>query len=106
MESNHRPYESHQADLENYSRAIPISDAQIGAIVAIEGSIVGLELFNAAATYRKFSRKLILSYALDAMEHSANSAIPDLEAAQLFAGSVRKRKANVSTVPVLASWSA
>ena len=82
-------YESHQADLENYPRAIPISDAQIGAIFAIEGSIVGLELFSAAATYRKLSRKLILSYALDAMEHSANSAIPDLEAAQFFAGSVR-----------------
>ena len=82
-------YESHQADLENYSRAIPISDVQIGAIFAIEGSIVGLELFNAAATYRKLSRKLILSYALDAMEHSTNSAVPDLEAAQLFAGSVR-----------------
>jgi hypothetical protein len=63
--------------------------SRLAHFFAIEGSIVGLELFNAAATYRKLSRKLILSYALDAMEHSTNSAVPDLEAAQLFAGSVR-----------------
>jgi hypothetical protein len=41
---------------------------QVGAAFALDGRIVGLEVFDAAETWRRFSRKVYRSYGLDALD--------------------------------------
>jgi hypothetical protein len=77
-------YESHQRALDDYLQAIQVVDGQIGAIFAIGSSIIGVELFNAPSTYRKLSKKLISSYALDAIECDNGSNTPNPDAPRIF----------------------
>jgi hypothetical protein len=44
---------------------------QIGAIFAIDGKVVGLDLFDSAETYARFAPKLLRSYGLDAIDTGA-----------------------------------
>ena len=55
-------------DLRDYLNAIPNSDGQVGAVYAIGDSLVGIEVFDSDATFKKLAGKLLASYALDAME--------------------------------------
>jgi hypothetical protein len=48
----------------------------VGAVFALDGRIVGLEVFDAADTWRRLSRKVYRSYALDALD--AGSRVGDL----------------------------
>ncbi len=48
-------------------------DHQIGAIFGIDGAIAGIDLFDNADTFSKLMPKLIRSYALDALETSAET---------------------------------
>jgi hypothetical protein len=43
---------------------------QVGAVFAIDGRVAGLELFDAASTWRKLAPKLLRSYSLDALDPS------------------------------------
>ena len=40
----------------------------MGAVFAINGTVRGADVFDSALTFRKFLRKLLSSYALDAVE--------------------------------------
>jgi hypothetical protein len=83
-------YESRRDDLKNYIAAIPTSDSQLGAVYAIGSSIVGLELFDAHGTYRNIAPKLLMSYALDAMEEiETTTRVPDPNIVQGFIEDVR-----------------
>lgn len=54
---------------------------QVGAAFFIGGAFVGLDLFDAPATFAKLLPKLVDSYALDALDAPpANEAAPSLEA--------------------------
>jgi hypothetical protein len=77
-------FESRGDDLRDHLDAIPVAEDQVGALYAIGDAIVGLDVFDAAPTYRKLARKLTASYALDAMESSEASAPPDLAAVRAF----------------------
>ena len=61
-------YESHAEKLDGYVTHVSPSEGQVGAIFAIDGKIVGLELFDHSETLAKLLPKLVLSYALDAIE--------------------------------------
>jgi hypothetical protein len=55
-------------DLEAYAAAFRAEPRQRGAVIAIDGRPVGLELFDAAAAFAKHFGKLVQSYAMDAIE--------------------------------------
>jgi hypothetical protein len=63
-------YEQHAAKLEDYVRSFAPAEGQVGMMFAIDGRIVGFDLFDCAETLRKLFPKLIRSYALDALDAS------------------------------------
>jgi hypothetical protein len=79
-------YVRHQGDLDAYATAFEAQPRQVGAVFAINGSIRGAELFDSAATFGKFLRKVVGSYALDAVEErgQGTAAPPDLSEVRAF----------------------
>ena len=61
-------FDGHKDRLEDYLKAFRPVECQVGAIFAINGEVVGLECFGYQQTFSKFFRKLIQSYALDALD--------------------------------------
>jgi len=68
-------YVSRGEQLDAYTRAFRAEPRQRGAVAAIDGKVVGLELFDSAATFTKFLDKLVRSYALDAIETGNDKAL-------------------------------
>jgi hypothetical protein len=61
-------YEHRGRDLEAYARAFRAEPRQRGAVLAIDGNVAGMELFDAEATFSRYLKKLVGSYAMDALE--------------------------------------
>jgi hypothetical protein len=61
-------YEQRRSKLEGYAAAIKPASGQVGAVFAVDGRVIGLELFDSDRTFAKFMQKLVGSYALDALE--------------------------------------
>jgi hypothetical protein len=61
-------YISRGKQLDAYSQAFRAEPAQRGAVAAIDGKVIGIELFDSAATFAKYLDKLVRGYALDALE--------------------------------------
>lgn len=62
-------YENHQHSLEDYVLGLSLVNHQVGALFAINGQLIGLDLFDFPATMDKLFAKLVRSYALDALDH-------------------------------------
>jgi hypothetical protein len=79
-------YAKVEVDLASYRDAFRAVPQQVGAIFAIGGRAVGLELFDAPETLAATLRKLVGSYAMDAIEHPAHAAAsaPDAAAKELL----------------------
>jgi hypothetical protein len=61
-------YEQECSSLEDYAQAFRPKERQVGAVFAINGQILGAELFDSAAVFDKLLQKLVGSYAMDAIE--------------------------------------
>ncbi len=61
-------YATAAKQLDDYAAAFRAEARQQGAVLAIDGRVVGLEFFDCAATFERYLAKLIRSYALDALE--------------------------------------
>jgi hypothetical protein len=61
-------YDDNAIQIDAYVEALPLVPNQIGAVFAVDGEIRGVELFDFAATCRRFYPQLMRSYALDALE--------------------------------------
>jgi ARG/rhodanese/phosphatase superfamily protein len=61
-------YERHGGSLEDYVQALPAVEGQVGALFAINGEVIGLDLFDCPATLEKLLPKLVRSYGLDALD--------------------------------------
>jgi len=61
-------FEHRRPKIRHYCEALHTIDSQVGAVFAIDGKIVGLELFDHTDTFRKVLPKIAESYALDAVE--------------------------------------
>jgi hypothetical protein len=61
-------YEARAETLDAYQRAFSAHPGQVGAVFAVDGKPVGLEVFDAPSTFAKLLQKLIASYAIDAIE--------------------------------------
>lgn len=78
-------FEQQRARIEDYVAAFDAKPRQAGALFAIDGAVVGLELFDAPATFRKMLPRLVRSYAMDALETSPRKApLPVGEAVTRF----------------------
>ena len=60
-------YDRYELTLSDYEQAFQPLESQVGALFAINGRIVGLDLFDYAQTFRRFFPKLVRSNALDAI---------------------------------------
>jgi len=92
-------YEQQSVRLEDYVRSFAPAGNQVGAVFAIEGKVVGLELFDAPETLRKLFPKLLRSYGLDALDRARSDSaetracqIPTEAKAAAFLRKVTKAK--------------
>jgi len=60
-------YDRHEPAIEEYIEPFAPVDGQVGAVFAIDGVPVGVELFDAPETLRTYLPKIARSYALDAL---------------------------------------
>ena len=60
-------YEAYSDDLHEKARAFSACPDQVGAVFAINKQVIGLDLFDNPSTFRKLLRKLVNSYALQAI---------------------------------------
>lgn len=69
-------YERHASSIEEFVNALGVSrdSHQHGIAYAINGRVLGLDLFDCSATFRRFSKKLLRSIALDALDGVADSS--------------------------------
>jgi hypothetical protein len=63
------------AELDTYVRAFRPLPAQRGAVVAIAGKVVGVEIFDSATAFSRYVEKLVRAYALDAIERKADEPL-------------------------------
>ena len=81
-------FERHEASVDDFVHALQPAPNQAGAIFAINGRIIGLELFNAPATWQKLAPKLVRSYALDAIDRGGEASSPLADEARAFMAAV------------------
>jgi hypothetical protein len=63
-------YEKQRAALNGYINHFRLVEMQVGAVFMINGKVVGLDCFGKPETFSKVFRKLVESYALDAIDWS------------------------------------
>lgn len=61
-------YDKEMPTIEEYVREFSLVDAQVGAIFAINGQVVGLDSLGKAEPFARVFKKLLASYALDAVD--------------------------------------
>ena len=81
-------FDRHEASVADFVNGLPSLPNQAGAVFAINGHVIGLELFDAPATWRKLAPKLVRSYALDAIDRAGESTSPLAEEARAFMAAV------------------
>jgi hypothetical protein len=69
-------YMSHGDRLEKAVASLAHVDHQRGAVFTIDLRIVGLELFDRAATFQKLLPKVVRSYALDSIDRAVEAGAP------------------------------
>lgn len=67
-------YEQHSTNIEDYVSAFAAMTGQVGALFAINGKIIGFDLFDYTATLEKLLPKLVRSYALDALDNQVDNS--------------------------------
>ena len=58
---------SRQGNLDDYLKAFPLVDRQHGLLVMLGGEVVGIDFISRGAAYAEVHRKLLQSYALEAL---------------------------------------
>ncbi len=61
-------YERSKARLDDFVRAMPRRNRQVGAVFSIDGRVSGLDVVDRCQTFAEIAPKLIRSYAIDALE--------------------------------------
>ena len=85
-------YEKERPSIHEYVKHFRLIDFQVGAIFMINGRVAGLDAFGKPGTFSKIFRKLLESYALDAIDWHD----PDKEYKALKSEVTRFRKAALS----------
>ena len=61
-------YDTYAGRLDDFVNGTSAADGQVGALFAIDGRVVGLDLFDHAETLKKLLPKIVRGYALDAID--------------------------------------
>jgi hypothetical protein len=61
-------YEKDRSSLQDYTKRFRLIDSQVGAVFVINGKVVGLDTFGKPVSFSKIFKKLVESYALDAVD--------------------------------------
>ncbi|MCX7894092.1 MAG: hypothetical protein N2544_17210 [Burkholderiales bacterium] len=79
-------YAANDASIADYVGAFKPAPGQVGAAFAVNGELVGMELFDSAKTFAKVMDKIVSSYAMDAIEPAppAEAPLPVEEAVRRF----------------------
>lgn len=87
-------FESCRDRLEEFTNAFRLVDCQVGAVFALNGRISGMECFLYQETFGKFFKKLVESYALDALDEelSRGDFPPCVEDPQVLVQEVRRAR--------------
>lgn len=72
-------FEARTRDLGEYVRALRTEPRQRGAVVAIDGKVVGMEIFDSAAAFARYFEKFVRSYAMDAIETKKEAVVAAAE---------------------------
>ena len=67
-------YERYTKRIDAYVGAFAAIDRQVGAVLTINGNIIGFDLFDSPGTFKKLLPKLVRSYALDAIDTDTKKA--------------------------------
>ena len=59
--------------IKDYLNSFSVLEGQCGAVFAIDGKVIGLDLFDSADTLKKLFPKLLRSYALDALDKALST---------------------------------
>lgn len=63
-------FQSKEVDLDRFERSLPDLEDQRGALFAVGSRVVGMDLFDRAASFRKYRAKLVRSYGLELLGSS------------------------------------
>ena len=90
-------FETHSDSVEDYVSAFSAGENQVGGIFAINGEVVGMELFDSPEMFQKMFAKLLRSYALDAIEKptektSKMPSVPSQEGARALLEQIKTAK--------------
>jgi hypothetical protein len=61
-------YEKDMPSIQEYVKHFKLIDGQVGAVFMIDGKVVGLDSLGKAGSFSKIFKKLVESYALDAVD--------------------------------------
>ena len=82
-------YDESAPQVDAYATAFRPEPNQRGAVVAIDGKPVGVELFDSPSAFARYLQRLVGSYALDAMETAGSAArVPTTGEVQRFLDSI------------------
>ena len=90
-------FEGQRDRLSEYQKPFSLGECQVGSIFALNGDVVGLECFGHSRIFEKFFKKLIRSYALDALDwldESKSDHVP-AESIRNFLGGIDETQQNV-----------
>lgn len=65
-------FEQQASAVEAFVRGLPVAEHQVGAVFALNGEPMGVDLFDNPKTFRSLSPKIVRGYALDAIDRRAN----------------------------------
>ena len=98
-------YDKERPTIEEYVKSYSLIDSQVGAIFMINGKVTGWDAFGKPGTFSKVFKKLLESYALDAIdwyepdkEHKAlKSEVTKFQKAALAAGTEGRASVGLGT---------
>ena len=63
-------YKKEAPSIQKYVKHFDLTDSQVGAVFMINGKVAGMDCFGKPETFAKVFKKLVESYALDAIDYS------------------------------------
>ncbi|MEP7216584.1 MAG: DUF6569 family protein, partial [Anaerolineaceae bacterium] len=77
-------YQQFEGSVDEYAKGLPAKEHQVGAVFAIGGEVVGLDLFDTDTTFEALAESLVRSYALDALESPDSDGRATADAVEAF----------------------
>jgi len=80
----HDAYVQKSESVESYVRGFKVIEGQVGCIFAINGRIVGADIFSSQSALRKLMPKIVKSYSLDAISEQDRPAVGSTDSPERF----------------------